>query len=120
MDRFALMFIFSCITTVSVAKTYEVTVEACEVGSSCSRCVERNKITFDVDASAKTVVANGVTVDGLAVREVMKDCSVQEENNWSCRSAFDTLFDVKNGVLNLSSKRKERPEGQHEVCRVEG
>ena len=119
MDRFALMFIFSCITTVSVAKTYEVTVEACEVGSSCSRCVERNKITFDVDASAKTVVANGVAVDGLAVREVMKDCNVEDENSWSCRSS-SVHFEAKNGVISLSNKSGETRTGQHEVCQIRG
>lgn len=118
MKHFALMVIFSCITAASVAKTYEITVEACEVGSSCSRCVERNKITFDVDAITKAVVANGVAVDGLAVREVMKNCNFHDENNWTCPSAF-VHFEVRNGVISLSNKRKETKEGQHEVCQVE-
>ena len=67
MNRFALMAILSRIITASVSKTYEITVEACQVGSSCSRCIERNKVAFDVDASSKTVVGSGIAFDGLAL-----------------------------------------------------
>jgi hypothetical protein len=119
MKHFALMVIFACITASSVAKTYDITIEACEVGSSCSRCVERNKITFDVDGITKTVVANGVAFDGLAVREVMKDCNVLDENSWSCRSS-SVHFEAKNGVISLSNKSGETRTGQHEICQVRG
>ena len=119
MKRLIIGITVVCAATVVLAKTYEITIEACEVGSSCSRCVERNKLTFDVDGITKTVVANGVAVDGLAVREVMKGCNVQDENNWSCKSAF-VNFEAKNGVVSLSNKHRQTREGQHEVCQLRG
>jgi hypothetical protein len=117
MKRFFMMIVLSCINTISFSKVYEITIEACEVGTSCSRCVERNKITFDVDASAKTVVAKGTAFDGLAVHEVLKDCQVQDESNWSCGSAY-VIFQARTGMISLSNKSKENRQGQHEVCHV--
>ena len=47
--------LFGYLSAVSASKTYEVTLEACEAKTSCSKCMERVKVQFSVDEASKFV-----------------------------------------------------------------
>ncbi len=117
MKNIALMVIFSCITSMSYAKTYEATVEACEAKTSCSKCIERIKMHFTVDEASKSVTVFGVKVDDSPFYEVMEKCMVRDADNWSCPTFwFD--FETKDGLLALLKKDPYKGESKYEVCQV--
>jgi len=117
MKRFSLMAILYCITAISFAKTYDVTVEACEANTSCSKCVERTKMRFTVDEASKSVTVSATKVDGSPFSEVMDKCVVRDADNWSC-SSFWFDFEAKNGLLALLKKDPYKGESKYEVCQV--
>ena len=117
MKRFSLMAILYCITAISFAKTYDVTVEGCEANTSCSKCVERTKMSFTVDESSRSVTVSATKVDGSPLSEVMEKCVVRDADNWSCPDFwFD--FEAKNGLLALLKKDPYKGENRLEVCQV--
>jgi hypothetical protein len=115
--HFALMAIFSCITAISFAKTYDATVEACEANTSCSKCVERTKMYFTVDEASNSVTVSATKVDGSPFSEVMEKCVVRDADNWSCPS-FWFNFEAKNGQLALLKNDPYKGENRLEVCQV--
>jgi hypothetical protein len=119
MKRFALITILSCITAISFAKTYDATVEACEVNTSCSKCMERIKMHFTVDEASKSVTVSGTKIDGSPLSEVMEKCVVRDANNWSCPTLWID-FEAKNGLLTLLKKDPYKGESKYEVCQVKG
>jgi hypothetical protein len=117
MKRFALITILACIATISFAKTYDATVEACEANTSCSKCVDRTKMYFTVDEASKSVTVSATKIDGSPFSEVMEKCLVRDADNWSCPSFwFD--FEAKNGLLALLKKDPYKGESKYEVCHV--
>jgi hypothetical protein len=113
---FAVVF-FGFFTSVSASKTYEVTLEACEAKTSCSKCMERVKIQFSVDEASKSVTVSGTKIDGSPLSEVMETCEVRDANNWLCTD-FWLDFEVKNGLLALLKKDPYKGESKYEVCQV--
>ncbi len=91
MKHFTLMTILSCIATIAFAKTYDVTVEACEVNTYCSKCLERTMMSFTVDEASKSVTVSATKVDGSPFSEVMEKCVVRDADNWSCPTFGLTL-----------------------------
>jgi hypothetical protein len=117
MKRFTLMAILSCIATISFAKTYEVTVEACEAKTSCSKCMERTKMRFTVVEASKSVTVSATKIDGSPFSESMEKCVVRDADNWSCPSFwFD--FEATNGLLTALRKDPYKGESKIEVCQV--
>ncbi len=117
MKRFTLMFVLSCIATISFAKTYDVTLEACEANTSCSKCMERVKMQFTVDEASKSVTVSGTKIDGNPLSEVMEKCVVRDANNWSCPTLWID-FEAKNGLLTLLKNDPYKGESKYEVCQV--
>jgi hypothetical protein len=115
--RFALVTILFCIATIAFAKTYDVTVEACEANTSCSKCVERTKMYLTVDEASKSVTVSATKIDGSPLSEAMEKCVVRNGDNWSCPSFwFD--FEAKDGLLALLKKDPYKGENRLEVCQV--
>lgn len=109
--------LFGFFTSVSASKTYEVTLDACEAKTSCSKCMERVKIQFSVDEASKSVTVSGTQIDGTPLSEVMEPCEVRDANNWLC-TAFWFDFEAKNGLLALLKKDPYKGESKYEVCEV--
>lgn len=113
---FAIVF-FGFFVTATASKTYEVTIEACEGNTSCSKCVERTKMFFSVDEVLKYVTVSATKIDGSPFSEVMEKCLVRDTDNWSCPDFwFD--FEAKNGLLTLLKKEPYKGESRPEACQV--
>jgi len=109
--------LFGYLSSVSASKTYEVTLEACEAKTSCSKCMERIKMHFTVDEALKSVTVSATKIDGSPLREVMETCEVRDVNNWVC-TTFWFDFEVKNGLLALLKKDPYKGESKYEMCQV--
>lgn len=109
--------LFGYLSSASASKTYEVTLEACEAKTSCSKCMERIKMHFTVEEASKSVMVSATKIDGSPLREVMETCEVRDANNWLC-STFWFDFEVKNGVLALLKKDPYEGESKYEMCQV--
>jgi hypothetical protein len=109
--------LFGYLSSASASKTYEVTLEACEAKTSCSKCMERIKMHFTVDEASKSVTVSATKIDGSPLREVMEMCEVRDANNWVCTD-FWLDFEVKNGLLALLMKDPYKGKSEYEVCQV--
>lgn len=109
--------LFGFFSSVSASKTYEVTLDACEAKTSCSKCMERVKIQFSVDEASKSVTISGTQIDGTPLSEVMETCEVRDANNWICTD-YSLDFEVKNGLFTLVKKDPYKGESKYEVCEV--
>ncbi len=109
--------LFGYLSSVSASKIYEVTLEACETKTSCSKCMERVKMHFTVDEASKSVTVSGTQIDGSPLSEVMEKCEVRDANNWICTD-YSLDFEVKNGLFTLLKKNPYKFERKYEVCQV--
>lgn len=90
----SIALILSAITftpLLALAKVYELNLSQCEIGSSCSKCVEHFKMNFSVNDTEKTVNVSGKTPNGEKVETLMTTCSVKSVNNWQCDEFRETI-----------------------------
>jgi hypothetical protein len=100
------------------AKSYEVNLSPCEIGSNCKKCFEVVKLTYLVDMNLRQVFVSGKDLSGKEVKEPLEKCQISDGNNWVCDSA-QLVTHVKNGVLSLSNKpESSMARNKKEVCLV--
>ena len=90
----SLVLILSAITFAplsALAKVYELNLSQCEIGTSCSTCIEDFKINFSVNDTEKTVKVSGRTPTGEQIETLVTTCSVKSINNWQCDEVRGTI-----------------------------
>jgi hypothetical protein len=98
----SLVLILSSITFVplsALAKVYELNLSQCEIGTSCSKCIEHFKINFSVNDTEKTVKVFGRTPSGEQEESLVTTCSVKSIDNWQCNE-FRGTIKVSDGNIN--------------------
>jgi hypothetical protein len=100
------------------AKSYEVTMSPCDMGTNCKKCYEVVKIIYTVDINSKQVIASGKDVNGKVIKEPIEKCQIADENNWNCDSAY-LITQAKNGVITLTNRTESSmSRSKKEVCLV--
>jgi len=82
----------------ALAKVYELHLSQCEIGSSCSKCVEHFKMNLTVSDTEKTVNVSGRTPAGEQIETLLTTCSVKSINNWQCNE-FRGTIQVSDGKI---------------------
>ena len=75
----------------AVGKVYELNLSQCEIGTSCSKCVEHFKMNFSVNDTEKTVKVSGKTPTGEQIETLVTTCSIKSVNNWHCNEFRGTI-----------------------------
>jgi len=100
------------------AKSYDLTLSACDIGTNCKKCYEVVKMSYLVDVVKKQVTVSGKSIEGKGISEVNDKCKVIDENNWSCDSVFMTTK-AKSGVVTIANKPSSSlVNNKKEVCIV--
>lgn len=106
-----------CSVTV-YAKSYDLTLTICDIGTNCAKCNEVVKMSYSVDAMKKQASVSGRSIEGKDISEVNDKCKVIDGNNWSCDSVFMTTL-AKNGVIAIANKpTSSLVNNKKEVCLV--
>jgi hypothetical protein len=82
------------------AKTFDVHLIFCTVGSNCSQCFEQVSNIYDVNNTRKLVTVVGKTSDGNLTKEHLQRCNITNENNWSCET-YSIALQAINGEISL-------------------
>jgi len=111
------LFFLLTLWSVSVyAKTYDLTLSPCDVGTNCNKCYEVVKVSYSVDVVKKQVTILGKSIEGKDIYEVINKCKVIDGNNWTCDSVFMTT-QAKDGVLTITNKTESSlVNNKKEVC----
>jgi hypothetical protein len=113
-----LIFLILLLPTLAFAKEYQVKITPCDKSSNCIKCYEQVDLTYTVDEKLKTVILSSLNEKGSLIKEIIKECSVSNANNWSCNGAFIKI-DVKNGLLSiLNNPKSSLASVGKEVCRL--
>ncbi len=100
------------------AKSYDVTIRPCDMGTNCKKCYEVVKITYTIDVKSKQIFASGKDVNGKEIKEPLDKCQITDANNWICDSA-QLVTNVKNGVITITNKpESSMARSKKEVCLV--
>jgi hypothetical protein len=113
-----LIFFILLLPTLAFSKEYKVKITPCDKSSNCTKCYEQVDLTYTVDEKLKTVTLSGFDIKSSLVKETIKECAVNNANNWSCNGAF-VRVDVKGGVLSiLNNSESSLANAGKEVCRL--
>jgi hypothetical protein len=113
-----LIFLVLLLPALTFAKEYKVKITPCDKSSNCTKCYEQVDLTYSVDEKFKTVTLSGFDEKGSFIKDTIKECTVNNANNWSCSGAF-VRVDVKNGVLSmLNNPENSLANAGKEVCRL--
>jgi hypothetical protein len=100
------------------AKSYDVTISPCDMGTNCKKCYEVVKLTYTIDVKSKQIFASGKNVNGKEIKELLEKCQIIDANNWVCDSA-QLVTNVKNGVIAIMNKPESSiARGKKEVCLI--
>jgi hypothetical protein len=100
------------------AKSYEVTLSPCDMGTNCKKCYEVTKLTYSVDVKSKQVFVSGKDISGKEIKEPLEKCQITDANNWVCDSA-QLVTNAKNGVIKITNKpESSMARSKKEVCLV--
>jgi hypothetical protein len=114
----SLFFLLMLCSVTAYAKTYDLTLSPCDMGTNCKKCYEVVKASYSVDVITKQVTVSGKSVEGKDINEVNNKCKVIDGNNWVCDSAFMTT-QAKDGVLTIANKPESSlVNNKKEVCLV--
>ena len=98
------------------AKSYEVTLSPCDMGTNCKKCYEVIKLTYTVDVKTKQIFVSGKDVGGKEIKEPLEKCQITDMNNWVCDSA-QLVTNAKNGVIAITNKPESiMAKNKKEVC----
>jgi hypothetical protein len=112
-----LLFLLAC-PLFAYAKSYEVTISPCDIGSSCKKCYEVVQLTYIVDAKLKQVFASGKDLNEKEIKEPLENCQIRNVDNWSCDSSVVSV-QADNGVINIFNRpRSSLASGKKEVCLI--
>jgi hypothetical protein len=113
-----LIFLILLFPALTFAKEYKIKITPCDKSSNCTKCYEQVDLTYTVDEKLKTVTLSGFDEKGSPIQQVIKECTVINEANWSCDGAF-VRVDVKNGELKiLNNTKNSLASAGKEVCRL--
>jgi hypothetical protein len=114
----ALLSLCLVVSSELFAKSYDLTVTPCDVGSNCKNCYEVIKMTYTVDTKTKQVTMAGNAIDGKLHKETNDKCKVSDENNWVCESFF-VMIQAKNGIINITNRsHSSSTSSKKEICIV--
>jgi hypothetical protein len=113
-----LIFLILLLPALTFAKEYKVKITPCDKNSNCTKCYEQVDLTYTVDEKFKTVTLSGFYEKGSFIKDTIKECTVNNANNWSCSGAF-VKVGVKNGELSiLNYPKSSLASAGKEVCRL--
>jgi hypothetical protein len=111
------LFLFLLPFTVH-AKSYDVTISPCDMGTNCKKCYEVVKLTYTIDVKSKQIFASGKDASGKEIKEPLEKCQITDVNNWVCDSA-QLVTNAKNGVIAITNKpESSMARNKKEVCLV--
>ena len=106
-----------CSITVA-AKSYDLTLSPCDIGTNCTRCYEVVKVTYSIDANKKQVTLLGKSIEGKDFKQTIDKCEVIDGDNWSCDSVFMTT-QAKSGAVTITNKpTSSLVNNKKEICLV--
>ena len=112
----SLFFLLTICSVLAYAKSYDLTLSPCDMGTNCKKCYEVVKMSYVVDTNKKQVTVSGMSIEGKDIKDVNDKCKVSDENNWTCDSAFMTT-QVKSGILAIANKPKSSlVNNKKEIC----
>jgi hypothetical protein len=118
MNKFLLIFVFLCYPLSLYAKSYDVTISPCDIGSNCKKCYEVINISYIVDTKTKQVFISGKDITGKDIKEPIEKCQIADANNWVCDSA-QLVTNAKNGVITITNKPESSlARNKKEVCLI--
>ena len=98
------------------AKSYEVTLSPCDMGTNCKKCYEVIKLTYAVEMNTKQIFVLGKDISGKEIKEPLEKCQITDANNWVCDSAQLVTY-AKNGVVAVTSKPESiMARSKKEIC----
>jgi hypothetical protein len=100
------------------AKSYDVTISPCDMGTNCKKCYEVVKLTYTIDVKSKQIFASGKDLNGKEIKELLEKCQITDASNWICDSAQLVTY-VKNGVVTITNKpESSMARSKKEVCLI--
>ncbi len=100
------------------AKSYDVTLSPCDMGTNCKKCYEVIKLTYSVDMNSKQIFVSGKDISGKEIKEPLEKCQITDTNNWACDSA-QLVTNAKNGVIAITNKPESSlARSKKEVCLI--
>ena len=115
MNKFAFLSLLFLPLTL-YAKSYEITMTPCDLGTNCKKCYEVIWVTYTINIKNNQVIASGKDVDGKIVKEPIEKGQIADINNWVCDSTY-LMTQAKNGVVTLTNKPDTNmTRSKKEVC----
>ena len=100
------------------AKSYDVTISPCDMGTNCKKCYEVVKLTYTIDMKSKQIFASGKDVNGKEIKEPLEKCQITDVKNWVCDSA-QLVTDANNGLITITNKpESSMARSKKEICLV--
>lgn len=113
-----LFFLLTLCSLTAYAKSYDLTLTPCDIGTNCKKCYEVVKVSCSVDTNKKQVTVFGKSIEGKDINEVNDKCKVIDGSNWSCDSVFMTT-QAKSGVVVITNKSNSSLASRNkEVCLI--
>ena len=100
------------------AKSYEVTLSPCDMGTNCKKCYEVIKLIYSVDVKSKQIFVLGKDISGKDIKEPLEKCQITDASNWVCDSTQLVTY-AKNSVITITNKpESSMARSKKEVCLV--
>jgi hypothetical protein len=100
------------------AKSYEVTLSPCDMGTNCKKCYEVIKLTYSVEVKSKQIFVSGKDISGKEIKEPLEKCQITDASNWVCDSA-QLVTNAKNGLITINNKpESSMARSKKEVCLI--
>ena len=116
LKQLLLLFLFLPLTL--HAKSYDVILSPCDMGTNCKKCYEVIKLTYSVDVKSKQIFVSGKDISGKEIKEPLEKCQITDVNNWVCDST-QLVTNAKNGVITITNKPEtSMARSKKEVCLV--
>ena len=116
MNKLLLTFILLWFPLSVYAKSYDVTLSPCDMGTNCKKCYEVIKLSYIVNMNTKQVFVAGKDTLGKDIKEQIEKCQIMDVNNWTCDSA-QLITNAKNGVIAILNKPESSlARSKKEIC----
>ena len=113
-----LLFFILFLPLVLHAKSYDINISPCDMGTTCKKCYEVVKLTYTIDVKSKQIFASGKDFNGKEIKEPLENCQISDVNNWVCDSA-QLVTNAKNGVIAIMNKpESSMARSKKEVCLI--
>jgi hypothetical protein len=100
------------------AKSYEVTLSPCDMGTNCKKCYEVIKLSYSVDMKSKQIFVSGKDISGKEIKEPLEKCQITDASNWVCDSAQLVTY-AMNSVITITNKpESSMARSKKEVCLI--